>query len=258
MKLSISNIAWSNSDDDEMYLFLKESSFSGIEIAPTRIFPDSPYHHLSEAKDFAKTLQSDYLLEISSMQSIWYGVSESIFGTDVDRSFLIDYTKKAIDFADVIGCGNLVFGCPKNRNLPDGVDSNIAIDFFRSVGDYAISKGTIVAIEPNPPIYNTNFINTTKEAFEFCKAIDNSGIKANVDLGTMIHNGETVEDIKKDISLVNHVHISEPYLELIEEREIHKQLKELDYFGYFSIEMKNLNNLDLVKKTIEYVEEVFN
>ena len=51
MKLSISNIAWSTEHDNTMYQFLKDNGFDGLEIAPTRIFPEKPYEHLSEAKD---------------------------------------------------------------------------------------------------------------------------------------------------------------------------------------------------------------
>lgn len=39
MKLSISNIAWSAEHDAAMYKFLQQEGFSGLEIAPTRIFP---------------------------------------------------------------------------------------------------------------------------------------------------------------------------------------------------------------------------
>ena len=42
MKLSISNIAWDKEKDIEMYEYLSKLNFSGIEIAPTRIFEIDP------------------------------------------------------------------------------------------------------------------------------------------------------------------------------------------------------------------------
>ena len=80
MKLSISNIAWLTEDDEQIYAFLKEQGFIGIEIAPTRIFPQDPYDNLEKAQDFAINLKQNYNLNISSMQSIWYGRTEKIFG----------------------------------------------------------------------------------------------------------------------------------------------------------------------------------
>ncbi len=43
MKLSVSNIAWDISYNEEMYGYLDEIGFSGLEIAPTKIIPDAPY-----------------------------------------------------------------------------------------------------------------------------------------------------------------------------------------------------------------------
>lgn len=153
----MSNIAWSTEHDNTMYQFLKDNGFDGLEIAPTRIYPEKPYEHLSEAKDWALQMKEQYDLEVPSMQSIWYGHAEKIFGSKEERKVLLDYTKKAIDFAEIIGCRNLVFGNPKNRDAED-IPSilPIAIDFFKEIGDYALEHNTVVALEPNPTIYNTD------------------------------------------------------------------------------------------------------
>jgi len=265
MKLSISNIAWPVEYDEEMYRFINMNHFRGLEIAPTRIFPDSPYDHLYQGKVFSQELKEKYDLEISSVQSIWYGISESVFGSDAKRQKLVDYTKKAIDFACEISCPNLVFGCPKNRAIPPDMtlDNGLPViyDFFNQIGDYAASRGTCIAIEPNPPIYNTNFINTTKEAVEICRALNNSGIRINADMGTLIYNNESLEILTDNINLINHIHISEPRLIPIENRTLHSELKtelqNLNYDKYISIEMANPGNIDLVKTVIAYIKEIF-
>ena len=113
MKLSISNIAWEASADEQMQQKLQELNFQGLEIAPTRIFPSSPYDNLPEAKTWAEALHRKYGLTIPSMQSIWFGRQEMLFGAEAEREALLAYTKKAIDFAAAMGCHNLVFGCPK-------------------------------------------------------------------------------------------------------------------------------------------------
>ena len=153
MKLSISNIGWTEKDDEVVYHFMKEYGYSGLEIAPTRIFPFSPYNHLEEAGVWSKILYQKYGFIISSMQSIWYGRQEKIFGAEEERQLLLEYTKRAINFAHVIGCKNLVFGCPRNRVLPEDGDWKIAVEFFKELGDYALSKNTVIGMEANPPIY---------------------------------------------------------------------------------------------------------
>ncbi len=81
MKLSISNIAWEDAYNEELYKALRKYGYTGLEIAPTRFFPSDPYEHLEEIRELSGTLREEYGFTISSMQSIWYGRKENIFGT---------------------------------------------------------------------------------------------------------------------------------------------------------------------------------
>lgn len=256
MKLSISNLAWNSEDNKIVYEYLSKKQFSGIEIAPTKLFPESPYTHIDEAIEYFKSLKTNYGLDVSSMQSIWYGQKGNIFYSVEERSNLQEYTFQAIDFASAIGCKNLVFGNPKARNKGHEHTHNEVFSFFNNISGYAHQKETCVSLEPNPIIYGTDFINTTKEAFEFCEASGSKYLRVNVDLGTVIYNSEPFNQIEKNIHLVNHIHISEPYLKKIEKRELHKRLKELDYNKYISIEMGQQESIQDVFDVIDYVAEV--
>lgn len=262
MKLSISNIAWGVEQDEEMYVFLQKSGFNGLEIAPTRIFPQRPYEHLNEATIWAHKLKNEYGLSISSMQSIWFGHTEKIFGSEEERTILKDYTKQAILFAEAIGCHNLVFGNPKNRDT-DNIANHmpIAIDFFNEIGDFAKEHNTCVALEPNPTLYHTRFMNTTEQAVEMAYQTRSEGIKINVDLGTILYNNEELNYLFKIKEYINHIHISEPGLILIEQRpDLHRQIlrlgQELNQV-FVSIEMAK-QPVDKVKATIQYIKSLAN
>lgn len=261
MNLSISNIGWSVEQDSEVYKLMQEYGFSGLEIAPTRIFPEKPYDKLDAAKKWGEDLKKQYGFSVSSMQSIWYGRQEKIFGSKEEFNTLVEYTKKAIDFASIIGCRNLVFGCPRNRNLMDGANAETGIKFFKEIGDYAASKGTVIGMEANPPIYNTNYINCTFSAIELIKEVDSVGFKLNFDMGTMIHNQEDVIELVGNVGLINHVHISEPGLKPIERRKIHTELKDIllseKYQGYVSIEMGKVDDIVKLEEVMKYVQKVY-
>lgn len=260
MKLSISNIAWDKANDQEMYFYLNKLGIDAIEIAPTRIFPNDPYDKLIEANNFYKWLYKEYRLYISSMQSIWYGHNELLFGTEEERRVLINYTKKAIDFAKCINCKNIVFGSPKNR-IRKGKNINIAINFLEEIGDYAEKSDVVFAIEANPIIYNTDFINTTEEALTLAKIVNSKGVRVNLDIGTMIYNKEELKILSENIYLINHVHISEPYLEVIKRRDTHYFLKQIlkseGYNKYISLEVKKVKNIEILFKNLNYIMEVF-
>ena len=80
-----------------------------------------------------------------------------------------------------------------------------------------------------------------------------------MDLGTILQNEESLEEI--DFDNINHIHISEPNLEIIQKRVLHTKLanilKEKEYKNYISIEMKRCDSLDDVKKVMQYVRGVF-
>lgn len=256
MRLSISNIAWQAEDDAVVYGWMKDYGFTGLEIAPTRVFPEKPYEDLNRAAAWAGELG----FAVPSMQSIWYGRREKLFGSCEERGELLDYTRKAIDFAAAIHCGNLVFGCPSNRVLPEDADPEIGIAFFREIGNYAASKGTVIGMEANPPIYNTNYINDTASALELIEAVDSPGFQLNLDVGTMVQNGEAVSVLEGKVDRINHVHISEPGLKMIQERELHSRLAQLlrdGYDGFVSIEMGRSEDLKNVENAMRYVKGIF-
>ena len=260
MKVTISNIAWQPENDAEMYAFLKESKCTGIEIAPTRIFPENPYSDLGKVASFSNELKVNYGLKVVSMQSICFGRNEAIFSSEEERNSLLNYIKQSIDFASVLGCNNLVFGSPKNRNINSNQEE-IAIEYFSEIGKYAAKKNTVFAFEPNPVIYGTNFINTTIQALDFVKACNVEGLKVNFDLGTVIYNDESLAILEYNLKWINHIHISEPYLEEIQKRSIHNELASIlrneKYENYISIEMKGGSELEKIKDIIQYTQDVF-
>ena len=249
--LSVSNMSFSNDLFDEFVSLMKENGYKGVELLPTKII-GSPLSNVVNDKDsINKVLKNQ--INVSSLQSILYGNSLNLFKEDeVDE--LIESMKRVVDLAESINCHNLVFGCPKNRNMDEGSDIKTAFKFFREIGDYAHAHNTIIAIEANPVIYNTNFLNYTKDAIDFAKKVNNPGVKVNLDLGTIIYNKEDIDDIFEDIDIINHIHISEPYLRQIKINNIHYKLFEKviekNYSHYISLELKE-GDFDLKKLIVD-------
>lgn len=261
MRMSFSNLAWKSESDEEMYRKLQQYCFRGLEIAPTRLYPENPYSKLNEAKKWSQFIFEKYGLSISSMQSIWFGRNERLFGSKQEQQILLDYSKRAIDFASAIGCHNLVFGCPRNRCLPEGGMETVALDFFGEIAQYSLGNNTVFAIEANPSIYHTNYINTTSQAIDLVRKINSEGLKINLDVGTLLANNEDLSILDGNIELVNHVHISEPKLVAIREHQLHKELSVLlrrEYYqGYISVEMSQQEDLSILDEICKYMKEIF-
>ena len=257
-KLSISNIAWTEEWDQMVYEKMAVLGYQGLEIAPTRIFHERPYEDLESVSSWYEDFSKRFV--IPSMQSILYGVSDSIFQDEAQRDRLFSYLCRAVDFAQVISCKNLVFGCPRNRNGYEG-RREIALDFFHRLGEYAWSHGTVIGMEPVPRSYNTDFLNTTAETIAFVREVDSQGFKMNLDVGALLTNGEDLSVIDGNVDIINHVQISEPGLKPIEERPIHIRLRDLlaDYGfdRYVSIEMGKQDDISALISCMEYISTIF-
>ncbi|MDE7477149.1 MAG: sugar phosphate isomerase/epimerase [Lachnospiraceae bacterium] len=273
MRLAISNIAWTAQEDEDVYALMRKYGYTGLEIAPTRFFEGSPYDDLDVVRAWREDFAKNESFAIPSMQSIWFGRTEKLFADKSQRQVLSAYTKKAIDFAEAVWCANLVFGSPKNRVLPEHSDKELwqqGIAFFKELGDYACARNTAVSMEANPPIYQTNYINTTQEAFALIKEVASEGFLLNLDIGTMIENKEAVETLEGNAGLIHHVHISEPFLKPIavansDRRQFHSELsaflKENNYQGYVSVEMgktdDGFDRLSMIDEILAYGKEIF-
>lgn len=257
-QLAISNIAWDKAEDEAVYAAMQRAGFTGLELAPTRIFPQQPYQNLNSAALFGGYLKNRWGFCVPSLQSIWYGQSGSIFNAD-EAQILLDYTAEAYRFAHVLNCPSLVFGCPRNRTLRPGDDPAAADAFFDRAGTLATRHGVRLAIEANPPMY-TNFLNGTADAFALVKRLQNPGLAVNFDLSTLLANGEKLRNFAAGLQYVSHVHISEPGLAVLQKRPEHAELAlmlgAVGYSGFVSIEMQR-TDVETIARTIDYIQEVF-
>ena len=144
--------------------------------------------------------------------------------------------------------------------LPQGASPDEAIPFFKDLGDFAHRHGAVLALEANPPLYGTNFINRTAEAFAMADKVNSPGFMVNLDVGAMVENGENVSVIQGNVGRISHVHLSEPNLVMIEKRALHAELAALlraeGYGGCVSIEMKE-RPLEELDTAAAYTSEVF-
>lgn len=261
MKLAASNIAWTDDMEPGILDHLRNLGFKGLEVAPTRWIPDRPYlpAGLVRARELAESYREGWGLHIPSLQSIWYGVTQSLFGTEDERQFLQRHTQRATDFAWQVGCSHLVFGSPRNRFLHDESMRGEGVRFFSACAEYARSRGVVIGVEANPTSYGTNYITATSEAIDLVRSVAHPNFRLNLDFGTIIANRESWRLRPDEIELISHVHISEPDLAPIEKRPEHSlllhQLLSAGYKGWFSVEMKKTDS-KILRACLEYVSEL--
>jgi D-psicose/D-tagatose/L-ribulose 3-epimerase len=249
MKLSISHIAWPP-EQEEFYLNrLAGYGCTGLEIAPSRLWPEPLAASQRERLSFKHRVQT-YGLEISAMHALLYHRNDlGLFRAAAVEASTISYLKRLCVLAADLGAKILVFGSPKNRRrgeLPYEAALAHAASFFSQIASTAADEGVRLCIEPLGP-RETDFISTAKEGLDLVEMVNHQGFGLHLDAKAVAEEGEDFSKILGSvIHTLDHFHINDP--ELVEvnstgavnHKALGEALENLGYRKYVSIEMRTL------------------
>lgn len=256
MKFAISNIAWPQNQEKEIFSVISHKGFCGVEIAPSRIWKD--FRDITAAERIAyKKYVGRKHLEICSMHSLFYGTQGlGIFGQTEERRNFVMFFRALIDLASDLEVPRMVFGSPSTRKrngMPFEQAVSIAANVLYPVAEYAYQRGTKILIEPLSP-EETDFIENHKEGLALVGAVGSKGFGLHLDAKALSAEQEAMKDIFEECNgYFEHFHVNEERLgsfkePLLPHESIARELKKSNYSGYVSIEMRELEN---PKKEIE-------
>lgn len=261
IKLTISNIAWNDTELSKIILLLKEKKIDILEFAPNILLKNNfTKKNILKVKNFWKKNK----IKLYSMQSVLFGINDAyLFGNVNQKKIFLNEIKRKIKIAKNLGAKIIVFGSPKNRKIFSKKSKKLlnieAISTFKKIAKFSEKNKIVFCLEANPKIYKCDYINFTSEALKIVKIVNNEYFKVNLDVGTIEKNKENVEKlIKKNLNFIGHCQLSNPLLGNFNRKNlnIHKKvillLKKYKYKKAISIEMlSNNNNYSNVKKSID-------
>jgi sugar phosphate isomerase/epimerase len=265
--LAVSHIAWSPDSEDEMLVFLVSLGVKTVELAPLRALGDP-----SESKEFdIKSKVQRYVdrgISVRSFQALLFGSEGlALFESDASRVRLKQWLIDVARVAAMCGAGPMVFGSPKNRlkgELSHAKAMEIAVPFFREVGDACAGFGSCLVMEANPEAYGADFCTRLDQAAELVEAVNSPGFRLHVDAGGLALSGEDFAPVvKQSAHLIAHVHASQPHLgDWNEPHAVHQiladVLQEIGYDRTVAIEMRMQDDvLGSVKTAIEKVKQIY-
>lgn len=269
MKIAISNIAWQIEEEEAISQILKDFGIKGVEIAPTKVWKN-PLSATSDEIRSYKQFWNDRGIDIVAMQALLFGRPDlTIFESAEVRKKSFDYLSGMIRLGVQLGVNTLVFGSPKNRRIGDmklEEAMEIAQSFFYELGEVAHQNGVIFCLEPNPAIYNCDFITDSQQGLDLVNRTNSQGFRLHLDAAGMTLSEEPIElSLSQSFSYLCHFHISEPYLGIVGDNVVdHKifgqTLEQLNYSGWMSIEMKAQNaenNTPYVRQALETAIEYY-
>ena len=247
MKLAVSNIAWEPAEETAVLPLLRDHGIRGIEVAPTRLWPDWAGAGPDSAADWRRRFSAERFA-LPSMQSILFGKPElQIFGPEPVRQATLDHFGRVAELSAALGARALVFGSPRNRDrgvlTPDEAFTH-AVDFFRRAARICSAHDTWLCIEPLPEAYGSNFATRWRQAADLVVAVDTPGFGLHLDTGCIhVAGDDPVQAVRACEGLIRHFHVSEPHLvdlrrPLIDHRRVGEALRQIEYQGWVSLEMR--------------------
>jgi sugar phosphate isomerase/epimerase len=263
MNLAASNIAWPSGLDIPVYELLAATGIRGVEVAPTRIWPEWKGITANSTREFRRTVEDSGLC-ISSLQSILFQKPElQIFGSPEDREALYRHLCDCADLAVELGATCLVFGAPKIRDRRPRSEEDafaIAAEFFSRAGTYYTQRGVCLVFEANPAQYGCTFATDSVTAARLVRTVNSPGFRLHLDTACMHLAGEDAIFVIGNND-PHHFHVSEPYLGAFSSSEIpHRAIASAlkSYRGWVSLEMRIADPpLPALKQALGFLKETY-
>lgn len=248
MTPTVSTIAWLPKEDDAVARVLLQHGVRHIELAPTRRWADLSQVRAAEVVD-ERLRWADRGMKVSSTQALLFGQPDlRLFG---DPVAFTSYLTKVLLLGAALGATAQVFGSPRNRargDLNARRAHELAVPVFRQLGRVAVDAGTCLVVEPNPPEYGSDFLNTADEAAAFVVAVASPGVRLHLDTACAQYVGDNVAaKVREHTDLVHHVHLSEPDLGPVagpsaSHAAAIRALRDHNYTGFVSVEMRRFES----------------
>ncbi|MBL0278473.1 MAG: sugar phosphate isomerase/epimerase [Anaeromyxobacter sp.] len=253
MRLAVSSIAWKPEDDEAIGGALRAAGADGVELAPTAWWSDPLIVERPERRRVGGVWRAAGF-QVPAIQSLLYGFPELQLFDDQTRPELVRRLVGMLDVAVDLGAGILVFGSPKNRlrnAMGLGRAQDIARGVFAEVGSEAQRRGVCFCIEPNPPAYGCDFIQTAREGGALVESVGSPGFGLHLDTaGALLAGCRPEADARDFAPLIRHVHLSAPGLAAVDDRSpvdyaaVLRALRLAGYAGWISIEMRSEATLE--------------
>src|SRR5437870_1397647 len=107
--LAFSNIAWEPAQDAEIAAVLREAGFAGVELAPTKRWPDPTKAAAAEVRDY-RAHWAAHGLRVVAFQALLFGREDLQLFDPRTRQRLADYLTRIIDLGVELGARAFVFG----------------------------------------------------------------------------------------------------------------------------------------------------
>lgn len=244
IRLAVSNIALPAFDHRKALKALPELGFTGVEVAPSRAWPNTWKELVPTAIDAYRKQVEAAELTIIGLHSLLFDQKHlGLFKGAALRAETLEFFIHLSAVCRDLGGYTLIWGGGRHRGTTTYSDAVAqTIDFF---GELAISTkehGTCFCLEPLSP-KDTDFIHSAKESLAIVEAVNMPSLAVQLDAKALVENNEVNSEIFEVVKphLV-HFHANEPRLaalcdsQIVNHARLGQLLRDVNYDGYVTME----------------------
>ncbi len=237
IKIYVSNLCWSKSNNYKVIKYLRKEGISGIDFAPLKYFKS--WKNIITNSKKLKNFFDKNQIKINALQGIFYKTKYNIFNIK-DKKKITKHFELIIQLCKVFKTKKIILGSSNFRdpcNLDIKQANLIFSNYFKSINKLLKKNNILLCIETIPKYYKEKYIFEYSHLKKLVKKIDSSNIKINFDTSVYHFQKFNKNKFLKNIKLIKNIQISQP---------------NFDYFDKPTA--TNLNFIDLIKENDSFNE----
>ena len=250
MKHAISNIALPPFHHERELNQLGELGFSGLEVAPSRVWENSARVKPAEVAQYRKRVEAAGL-KVLGIHSLFFDQPDlGLFKGREVRERTLDFLTHLSQLCADLGGRTLVYGSPRARRrngLPLEEADREAESFFEELCGRINGHGTCFVIEALGPT-ESDYIHSVRHALRITQKVRHPALQSHLDAKAVTEADEATSQVFREVApTLAHFHVNDPGLGVpgetgkVDHQLLGRLLHEIDYQGYVSIEMRMVN-----------------
>lgn len=247
MKVSVSTAVYGKADLDRIIFRAAELGYDGVELTGAIHIPvETSAERRKQVKGWIQSAG----IECSALHYIWDGSVKLATSDREEMNRCQNYLYKVIDVASDMEAKTVIVGSGgKTRSFEEGQDraevTKCMVEVIRNSGEYAKDKGVVLAMEAINR-YETNFLNTLKEAVDFTEMVAHPNVRTMADTYHMnIEEISPAEEMRKYGHTLANIHFADSNRQAPGEGHfdfvsLAQAMKEINFSEYISFEVFGL------------------
>ncbi len=247
MKIAICNETYRDWSFVDAFQHASAQGYDGIEIAPFTLNPDAYAISDSQISEVVALAKQFHLQVVGLHWLLAFTSGYHLTSSDaLVRQKTADYLARLAEVCRRLGGQVMVFGSPKQRNIPEGMSvetaNQNALDCIRRVLPALQAHNVCLALEPLGP-EEGNFLLTAQWGRQLVQQIDSPLVKLHLDVKAMSTEDTPIRDlIAASADELVHFHANDPNrrgpgMGDVDFTGIIEALQKIDYSGWLSVEV---------------------